>query len=187
MIISNPAHQAQYGGRGEQESHSTSAFVEAEVSHKSDYELERNKPMPNFIHGAIQLKLGRLLGNAYDQKFIFAGELSLATIPPSTPDICIYPTRKLDIRTVAAKESEVPLTTIEIVSPSQSINEMMHKAWDLYFPMGVKSAWIVVPELKGIHIVLPDAADNRYFSSGKLHDPATGIELSVEQVFEDLI
>lgn len=62
----------------------------------------------------------------------------------------------------------------------------MHKAWDLYFPMGVKSAWIVVPEIKAIHIIMPDE-NNLYFAAGILKDPATGIEIPVERVFEDLL
>ena len=99
---------------------------------------------------------------------------------------CIYPKKNLDIKGIQAKESEPPFTTIEIISPSQSINELAHKAWDLYFPMGVKSAWIVVPEFKAIHIMLP-GDENHYFDKGTLHDPATGIELEVEKVFEDLI
>jgi Uma2 family endonuclease len=152
----------------------------------SDYEIERNKPMPNIIHGTIQSKLSRMLGNAFDGQFIFPNELGLNTTPPSTPDICIYPLKKLDIKNVQAKESIPPLTTIEILSPSQSINELAHKAWDLYFPLGVKSSWIVVPEFKAIHIMLPGDV-NLYFDKGILKDPATGIELEVEKVFEDLI
>jgi Uma2 family endonuclease len=112
---------------------------------------------------------------------MFPNELSLDTTPSSTPDICIYPKRKLDIKTVEAKKKEPPLTAIEIISPSQTFNEIMHKVWDLYFPMGVKSAWIVVPEVKAIHVLLPND-QNLYFSAGNLKDPATGIEISIESL-----
>ena len=149
----------------------------------SDYEIERNKPMPNIIHGTVQSKLNALFDRAYSEKFIFPNELGLNTMPPSTPDICLYPKKKLDYKNVQAKESEPPLTTIEILSPSQSLNELMHKAWDLYFPLGVKSAWIVVPEFKAIHIMLP-GDENYYFSTGLLTDPATGIELPLRPVFK---
>lgn len=153
---------------------------------ETSYETERNKPMPNIIHGAVQNKIGSILDRNYGDKFLAINELSLDTTPGSTPDISIYPKRKLDVKTAEAKEKDPPLTTIEILSPSQSINELTHKAWDLYFPMGVKSAWIVVPEFKGIHIMLPDDK-NFYFDSGMLTDPATGIEISIEKVFEDLL
>lgn len=162
------------------------AVAVVEPANKSDYEIERNKHTPNIIHGAIQATLTFLLRTNYGNKFLFISELSLDSTPPSTPDLCIYPKRKLDVRSVAAKEKTPPLTTIEILSPSQSVNELMHKAWDIYFPLGVQSAWIVVPELKGIHIVLPDDT-NFFFNTGMLQDPATGIEMPVERVFEDLL
>lgn len=153
---------------------------------ENDYATERNKPMPNIIHGAIQTKISFLLQTNYSDKFIFPNELSLETTPGSTPDICIYPKRKLDIKAVKAKEKEPPITTIDIISPNQSINEIMHKAWDLYFPMGVQSAWIVIPEFKAIQVVLPND-EKHYFDEGTLTDPVTGIQVSIEKVFEDLL
>lgn len=156
-----------------------------EVAPETDYETERGKPMPNRIHGAIQTKLAVLL-NQYDDKFQCPSEVSLATSPPTTPDICIYPQKKLDWRTVSAKESEMPLTTIEILSPSQPLEELVTKAESGYFPSGVKSAWIVVPALKTIIVLLPDE-QKLYFTSGMLQDPATGISIPVDKVFEDLV
>lgn len=156
------------------------------VEQLSDYEIERNKPMPNRIHGTLQSKINFLLLLAYSDQFSFPNELSLDTTPSSTPDICIYPKKELDIKVAMAKEKEAPLTTIEIISPSRSLNELMHKAWDIYFPMGVKSAWIVLPEFKAIQVVLPND-EKHYFDSGTLTDPATGIQISIEKVFEDLL
>jgi Uma2 family endonuclease len=152
----------------------------------NSYVTERNKPMPNRIHGVIQSALSFLLIRDYSNDYQLVSELSLDSVPPATPDLCIYPTKKLDIKTIQAKEQEAPLTTIEIISPSQTLNELMHKAWDIYFPMDVKSAWIVVPELKCIHVVLPND-ENLVFGSGMLNDPATGIRISVDKVFEQLL
>jgi len=158
----------------------------AENLYASDYETERNKTMPNLIHGVIQNRIGSLLDQKFGDKYLFSSEVSLATTPPSTPDLCLFPKRKLDIRTVTAKETEVPITTVEILSPSQSINELMHKAWDVYFPLGVQSAWMVIPEFKAIQVVLPND-EKHYFDTGLLTDPATGIQVAIEKVFEDLI
>ena len=169
-----------------EELHTDLPVVEAPPRLLSDYEIERNKPMPNRIHGTVQAQINFLLKTAYGDKFQFPNELSLASTPPSTPDICIYPKKKLNIRVVEAKEWEVPLTTIEIIAPSQSLNELMHKAWDIYFPLGVLSAWIVIPEFKAIQVVLAND-EKHYFDSGVLTDPATGIQLDVEKVFEDLL
>lgn len=156
-----------------------------EIETFTDYETERGKPMPNIIHGTIQGKLNRILWNAYDEQFIFPNELSLATDPGTTPDICIYSKRKLDVREVEARETEMPLTTIEILSPSQTIDFLQSKVWNIYFPAGVGSAWIVVPQLKSIQLLTRDGEE--VFYKKILKDPTTGIKINVEKVFEDLV
>ncbi len=166
----------------EEEALDTAPAVEGET----DYETERGKPMPNRIHGAIQGQINFLLRLAYNQEYQFPNEVSLDTTPPTTPDICIYPKKKLDWRTTAAKEIEMPITAIEILSPSQSLDELVAKAEDSYFSEGVKSAWIVVPALKTIIVLLPDE-QKLYFTTGTLEDPATGIQIPVEKVFEELV
>ncbi len=152
---------------------------------RSDYEKERNKPMPNEIHAAIQSKLIFLLTIAYGEKYLILSELSLATKSGSTPDISLYPKRKLTILELEAKKKEAPLTTIEILSPTQSPQQLMKKAYDLYFPMGVKSAWAIVPEMKAIQVLLPNG-NNTVYTSGILKDPTNDVEIEVEKVFEDL-
>ncbi len=158
----------------------------AVATNLSLYEIERNKPMPNFVHGVLQSKISRLLGNQYEDKFLFPNELSLATTPSSTPDICIYPKRKLSVINLEAKEAEAPITTIEIQSPSQSIDELINKTHNLYFPMGVKSAWIVIPALKAIQVIFPKK-EHLLFTTGELKDPTTKIVLNIDKVFEDLV
>ena len=158
----------------------------AVATNLSPYEIERNKPMPNFVHGVLQTQISFLLKSKYNEKFLFPNELSLNTTPGSTPDICIYPKRKLSVINLEAKEGEAPITTIEIQSPSQSIDELINKTHNIYFPMGVKSAWIVIPALKAIQVIFPKK-DPILFTTGELKDPTTKIVLNIEKVFEDLV
>ena len=61
--------------------------VERELS---DYEIERNKPMPTLIHGAIQANLIIQIAVKYPDKFRIASEVLLATKPDgSTPDVIL--------------------------------------------------------------------------------------------------
>ena len=150
----------------------------------SSYEIERNKPLPNRIHGVLQGDLVFFLNLAYRKKYNISSEVSLATTPSSTPDICIFPKKKLDIMEVTARETEAPITIIEIQSPSQSPDELVKKIHQLYFPMGVKSAWLVLPALKAIQIITPK--EQLLFSTGKLKDPVTNIELDIQEIFENL-
>ncbi|MEM0994509.1 MAG: Uma2 family endonuclease [Bacteroidota bacterium] len=149
------------------------------------YEIERNKPMPNLVHGLIQSNLNLALRLKYREKYMFPNELSLATIPGSTPDICVYPKRIVSSRNVSAKESETPVTTIEIQSPSQSIDELISKTWNIYFPMGVKSAWIVIPALKAVQILLPNE-QKVLFTQGIVTDTASHIEIELADIFEGI-
>jgi Uma2 family endonuclease len=71
---------------------------------------------------------------------------------------------------------------IEILSPLQTLVEMLDKA-DKYFAHGVKSCWIVQPELQIISVLHPGAKP-RTFDSGLVLDAVVGIEIPVEEVFE---
>lgn len=152
----------------------------------SQYEIERNKPLPNRIHGQIESDLSFALNLNYREKYQFALEVSLATTPSSTPDVTIFPKKKLSLKTIKAKEEEAPITTIEIQSPSQSIEELQKKAWNLYFPMGVQSAWIVIPSLKAVKILLPDDSEF-FYNSDKLKDPVTNIEIEIKEIFANMV
>lgn len=152
----------------------------------SNYEIERRKPMPNEIHGAVQAQLIYLLRMKYIEQYLCLSEVSLDTAPASTPDLCLYRKRKLDYRKAKAKSDKMPITTIEIVSPSQTVHEMCQKVREVYFTAGVKSAWIVVPEFKGIHLLLLNQQD-QFFATGELIDPTTKIKLDISEVFVDLV
>lgn len=150
----------------------------------SSYEIERNKPMPNHVHGIVQANLiGLLL--FFRKQFGIASEVTLATIPKTTPDVCVLAKTKASRVDTTALMQEAPIITIEIQSPSQSIEMMQRKAWEQYFPMGVQSAWIVIPSLKGIQVIFPDGREH-FYNDGLLKDTLTGIEIEVEKVFEDI-
>lgn len=162
------------------------AIAEEIRREESDYETERNKPTPNRIHVRIQQNIGFQLKLHYEDKFSIESEVTLNTQPkPSTPDICIYPKSRLRLIEIQAKSSEMPITTIEIQSPSQSPESLIAKIWETYFPAGVRSAWIVIPAMKAVRIILPDE-QNFLYISGEIYDPATDIRISLEKVFEDM-
>ncbi|MEK7254346.1 MAG: Uma2 family endonuclease [Bacteroidota bacterium] len=160
---------------------------EIQTLEQEDYTTERNKPMPNRIHGTLQSAASRLLYNRYGDRYSFPSEVTLDTQPRSSaPDILVYPKKRLSLSDAEAKEKEMPLTTIEIQSPSQSPEELIEKARELYFPAGVKSAWVVIPAAMSIRVILPDNRSFLFTLSDELHDPVTDIRLPVEKVFEDI-
>ena len=158
--------------------------MEATVEQLTEYELERGKPMPDTIHGAIQANLNAELSVRYRHQFRFLSELSLATFPDgTTPDITIYPYFPLDYDNREAKRSDAPLTCIEIQSPSQSNEEMIGKQ-KIYFDFGVQSCWLVVPAMKGIFVYDRPGHYEFFHGNDTLRDAITGIELPLAPIFE---
>lgn len=152
----------------------------------ASYEKQRGKPMPSLHHGNIQAQISFLLRRDYFNDFQSISELSLNFEPKgATPDLCIYPKMSFDYAKDddEVKMNEAPLTTIEILSPKQALEGVITKIRKVYFTNGVKSAWVVLSPLKTIALLLPEK-EPAFFTSGKISDPATGIELSIEEVFE---
>ena len=161
-------------------------FIEEAHSVEPDYTTERNKPMPNRIHGRIEMNIGFHLRLKHEKQYDVESEVTLDTKPKaSTPDLCIFPKKTLWLKDVEAKTTEMPLTTIEIQSPSQSPETLVKKAWDYYFPAGVKSAWVVIPSMKAVRIILPDNK-NLLYMKGEIHDPTTDIRIAIEEVFKGI-
>ncbi|MEO1259870.1 MAG: Uma2 family endonuclease [Bacteroidota bacterium] len=159
-----------------------------EGGYSSDYETQRDKPMPSYNHSILQLKIGTLLYNYYGKEFTLGSETDL-DLPnasrPTVPDISIFEKRKPSLSNDTLKVKEPPLTTIEILSPKQDLENVKDKIFNNYFPAGIKSAWVVVPTTRTVTIYTPDEKFVTY-ATGKFTDGATGIALDIDEVFEDL-
>lgn len=150
----------------------------------SQYELERGKPMPSKLHGRVQLKLGAALDNAYGDKFNFFSELSTDLSEwESVPDISVYPKMELDYSEDEVKVTEPPLCAIEILSPTQSLQELISKA-RRYFNYGVKSCWLVIPVLKNVYVFSSPESYQIFRDDQTLADPGLGITLELAKVFK---
>lgn len=150
----------------------------------SQYELERGKPMPSKNHSKIEARLSFALISRYDEKYDILSEISLdLTSGKANPDLAIYPISQDDWERDEVKMTTPPITTIEILSPTQPLNDLVEKIRDIYFPAGVKSSWIIIPPLKTVHIFYPDSPTET-FTTGVIHDKATGVELRLEEIFK---
>lgn len=167
-----------------QENIESSAFLADQPL--SDYETERDKPMPNMTHGAIQANLIFELKTLLGMRFRFASEVTLNTKPSaSTPDILLSPPEKLDFLHAPSKRTAPVEAVIEILSNSQSISLAVEKAI-AYFEFGVKSCWIVLPPIKAILVFnTPGHPDiYRFFNeNAEIVDEALDIRLPIEKVF----
>lgn len=149
---------------------------------KSNYELERGKPMPSKNHSLVQILLGTELVNRYREKYTILSELSLKLDEfTSTPDLCLYPRLPINWIHDEVKMTDPPLLIIEILSSKQSVDELVQKI-EKYFEHGVKSCWLVQPVLGAITVFTPDMKPH-IFSSGEVVDPTCNIRVSLENIF----
>lgn len=148
-----------------------------------DYTADRHKSMPSKNHAIIQTNLTGLLYADYRKRFRILTEIRIEIDGSDyTPDIAIYPLLQFDSRHDEVRMTEVPLTAVEILSPTQAVEELVGK-FEVYFKAGVGSGWLVQPSLQTIFLLTPD---NKIavFHDQPLIDHTTGIELNLSEVFQ---
>jgi len=159
-------------------------FEETQSTHTTNtYETTRNKPMPSYNHGSIQANLIFLIKLGYDEKYRPVSELTLNLDDwLSVPDISIYPFEVLDTDNDTIKTTIPPLCAIEILSPTQSLTELLFKA-RTYFEKEVKSCWLVLPGVNNIY-VFSSAKEYEIFKMNEtLVDEKLNIKIEMAKVF----
>lgn len=99
------------------------------------------------------------------------------------PDVSVYPKRKMEWRKRdIIRMTEMPLTAIEIVSPSQALDEALSK-FEVYFRAGIKSCWLISPVMTAIN-VYTDMEQVQTFHAGDVIDPVLNIRIPITAIFE---
>lgn len=149
------------------------------------YEQERGKPMPSKNHSIIQGNVYFELRNQYGNQFDIFPELSLDLIPNTpgaVPDLCIYDKTPRNWQVDVIKTKNPPLLAIEILSPRQIFDDITDKINNIYFPAGMKSVWVVLPQIESVMLFRPNQKTETY-NQGILKDTASGFELNIDKIF----
>lgn len=153
------------------------------VETQNAYELERNKPLPSKNHGKIQSRIIFGLMTKYQKDYSIISELSLELNEwLSTPDVCLYPNEPLDVMNDEIRMTNPPLCVIEILSPTQTLNDLTDKAI-AYFLHGVKSCWLVLPTLSTIYVFSGPSQFEAFVQDEVVKDKILNIELPLTEVF----
>ncbi len=164
--------------------HENHSLAEEMVLEEVDYVTERGKPMPSLNHGTVQANLIMAIGFRYRGKYKVVSELSLSlTGWPSVPDLSIYVHQPLNLRSDVTAMTQPPLCTVEIISPTQSLNELTDKASN-YFAHGVQSCWIVLLPLGNIYVFSSPTDYEIFRAYETLHDKMLDISIPLAEVFE---
>ncbi len=140
--------------------------------------------MPTLNHAYLQGNLLAELTSRYRKTHTFLSELNITMPerPDAVPDIAIYPKLEINFLHDITSMIEMPLTAIEIVSPSQSDAEILAK-FERYFNAGVKSCWLVMPSFQAISVYSAIGQYKFFTEDTTLVDPVTAIELSLGEIF----
>ena len=79
--------------------------------------------------------------------------------------------------------SEMPLGVVEILSPTQSHEELETKRKE-YFANGVQSYWLVLPDLKSVYVFRNPDDYEVYSRNETLKDKVLGIDMDLAEVFK---
>lgn len=153
------------------------------VTEQSAYEQDRGKPMPSKVHAYIQMNIGFELKTRYKDRFTFLSELSLDLDGWwSVPDLSIYAKMVIDVRRDEIRMTTPPLCAIEIISPMQSLQELVDKA-KAYFEHGVQSCWLVLPGLRSIYVFSSFDDFKTFTHTDTLLDDTLKISIPLGEVF----
>ena len=147
------------------------------------YEEERGKPIPSLNHVIVQTNLILALGIKYLDIYRILSELTiLFKEERKIPDLSLYNKISFQAYEDKAVYTDPPLLAIEILSPKQKLGDLSSKC-HLYFDNGVKSYWLVIPELRSIYVFKNPEEYNAFHLKETLTDEQMDIELSLVDIF----
>ncbi len=131
------------------------------------------------IHSAVQVNLAHELRKL--TKYRIHTELSILIDEVEyKPDLCVYPYKELDRKHDIIKMQDLPLSAIEIVSPTQLPQAIVTKI-ETYLEAGIQSCWMVLPYPTTITVY--NINSEKSFIEGNIVDEIIGIELPIENIF----
>ena len=136
----------------------------------------------SYNHSRLIHRLSLLLSIYEDQYDVLPElefELSTGRLKP---DMALLPKQAVDWELDIVRFPHPPVTAIEILSPTQTMDGLVLKIRQGYFSSGVQSAWLVLPTIRTISVYLPNQPVTT-FNGGILRDPATGVELALDALF----
>ena len=147
----------------------------------SDYERERGKPRPDVAHSLTQPRLAYALSGVEATPTILSEVDLVLDGRKIVPDLSVYPKGQLNWTRDEPYLTTPPLLALLIATTGKPLADLGETARFL-LDAGVRSCWLVQPTLRTI-TVFGDGGRSKTHSEGRISDPATGIEVSLEDVF----
>ena len=141
--------------------------------------------MGSLNHSYLQMRLGALLLGL--EQYMVLSEISLDTSTLDNlskeirPDLALFLPQPINFLQDEIRMQTMPELIVEILSPRQSIDEIL-ETFRLYFQLGVKSCWLVLPPLQAVS-VFSSSQKEQTFTQGDVIDSVLNIRLAIEKIF----
>jgi Uma2 family endonuclease len=162
--------------------------------------------MPSKKHSTVQTNITGLLFNddrfkpfielSLDASQIDLTQFGLKTKDELIPDICVYVKKKPPIAKPELKSkpkrldddilkvSAMPSLAIEVLSPRQTITELLNK-FNAFFALGIQSCWLVMPSIEIIKIYSQQGAYKSFdMNDTEIVDEVLDIHLPIQKIFD---
>ena len=144
-------------------------------------ETKKKKGVRSRNHAYLQYRL--ILEISYLNKYQTIPEVSLLINgKEKIPDLAFYKNFEFRPNNDEVRLTDLPLGVVEILSPKQHISELSIKS-KIYLDAGIKSYWLVVPDLKSIYVYNSAGEYEGFVNKGILKDRELDIELDLEKLF----
>ncbi len=147
----------------------------------TEYITQEENSLPSFNHGYFQLSIGMALRQQNKFAVVTASSIEIEG-KEYIPDISVYPKRTINRLHDIVKMTEMPLSAIEIISPTQGTLEIVNK-FKVYFAGGIKSCWLVDP-LQGSVVIFSSPDQAQTITSGEVIDKTLEISIPIEELFK---
>ncbi len=118
-----------------------------------------------------------------DGKYQIIPEVNIEMVAQiRVPDLAIYQSITFTPGEDEIYVKEMPQGIIEILSPTQQISELLKKA-SAYFQGGIKSYWLVIPDLKTIYVFNYTNQYEVFAKDMMVEDNALDIKLPLTSIF----
>lgn len=119
----------------------------------------------------------------YEDRYDIMPELEFElTAGRLKPDVALVTKQPYDWELDLVRYPDPPVTAIEIISPTQSMDGLVAKIRSGYFSSGVQSAWLILPTTRTVNLYLP-GQPVQVVTSGLLRDPVSQVEINLDWLF----
>jgi Uma2 family endonuclease len=146
-------------------------------------ELEefQTEDIMSYNHAKITYRLTKMLSR-FDETYDILPELEFElSHGRAKPDVAVCLPNKINWLRDIIRPTQPPLLAIEILSPRQALTDLTDKCLDVYFPSGVPTVWVIIPQFKQITVMTISEEKNIY--EGILYEESTGISLNLAELF----